>query len=179
MKKGTLTRYSWAMIIRGIIAILFGVLALFWPDITIELLVFLFAFYVLFDGIIAIIAAISSMAHHKQWWAFLLEGLLGIAAGIFALILPAVTLFVLIYIIAAWAVITGLMEIIAVFSVGWDEGTKLLIGLAGLVSIILGLIIFLYPSASLLVLSWLIGIYALLFGILLMIFGVQVKKMDT
>jgi len=179
MKTGSLSRYSWAMVIRGVIAILFGVLALFWPDITLELLVFLFAFYALFDGIIAIIASISSMKHHKQWWAFLLEGLLGIGAGIFALILPEVTLFVLLYVISAWAVVTGLMEIIAVFSSGWDEPTKLLIGLAGLASIILGVVMFLYPSGSLLVLSWLLGIYALIFGILLMMFGVQIKKIGS
>lgn len=110
--------------------------------------------------------------------AFLLEGLLGIAIGIFALTLPSVTLFVLLYVIAAWAIITGLMEIIAVLSSSWNESTKLLVGFAGIASILLGVFMFLYPSSSLLVLSWLLGIYALIFGILLMMFGVQIKKID-
>lgn len=176
MQRGTISRYSWAMIFRGIIAILFGVLALFWPGLTLELLVFLFAFYALFDGIIAIIAAISSMAHHKEWWTFLLEGIVGLAVGIIVLVWPEVTLVVLIYLIAAWAVVTGIMEFIAAFSPIFDTGTKILIGLAGILSAVLGFIIFFYPITGILVVTWLIGIYALLFGILLIIFGVQVKK---
>ncbi len=175
MKKQTLPAYSGAMIIRGILAILFGLLALFMPGLTLELLVFLFAFYALFDGFLGIVASITAMSHHQQWWVFLLEGILGLAVGVAALVWPGITMVILLYLIAAWAVLTGLMELFGAIAVPFDAGTRWLIGIAGVLSLFLGILMFVYPITSLFILVLFVGIYALLFGALLVIFGIRVK----
>ena len=171
-----LTSYSWVMIVRGIVAILFGVLALFWPAITLELLIFLFAAYALVDGAIALFSSVGAAKKHEKWWIFLAEGIFGIALGIVVLAWPAITVIILIYLIATWAFITGLIELMASFALPWEKAPRWLLGFAGVLSLILGVLMFVYPIGSVAILILFLGIFALLFGVSLIILGIKIYK---
>src|SRR5512139_1627084 len=109
----TLSRNWWLVVLRGVLAILFGVMAFVWPAITWLTLIIMFGVYAIVDGIVAIVTGLTRTKDSRRWWVFLLEGLLGIAAGIVALVFPGLATLVLIYIIASWAIITGILEIAA------------------------------------------------------------------
>ena len=109
----TLAQYWWAVLLRGIAAILFGIAALIWPGPTIEVLVLLFGAYALVDGIFAVIVGIQQHGEHERWWAVLLEGIAGIMLGVLAMVWPNITALGLLYAIAAWAIMTGVLEITA------------------------------------------------------------------
>ena len=108
-----LARNWWVLALRGVIAVLFGLAAFVWPGITLAALVLLFGAYALVDGVFAVIAALTGRSGHERWWVLLLEGLVGVAAGVLTFVWPAITEFVLLYLIAAWAVVTGVIEVIA------------------------------------------------------------------
>jgi len=101
-----LTQNWWVLAIRGVAAIIFGILAFMWPGITLFSLVILFAAYAIADGIFAIVAAVRGPRTEARWWALLLEGILGITAGVITLIVPGITTFFLLYIIAFWSLTT-------------------------------------------------------------------------
>ena len=101
----------WALVLRGLAAIAFGILAFLWPHITVTVLVFLWGAYALVDGVFAIAAGIKSYEKSKRWWVLLLEGLLSVAAGVLAFVIPGITALVLLLLIAAWAIVTGAFEI--------------------------------------------------------------------
>jgi uncharacterized membrane protein HdeD (DUF308 family) len=157
----------WALLLRGIAAIAFGVLAFVWPGITLTALVFLWGAYALVDGAFSTIAGFRSHGESKRWWVLLIEGILGIAAGVIAFLIPGITALVLLMLIAAWAVVTGVFEIAAAIQMRkYIRGEWLLI-LAGIASIIFGVLLFINPAAGALAVVWLIGAYAIVFGILL------------
>jgi len=161
-----LRSYRSLFLVRGILGILFGVLALsVSPVITLLVLVYLFGGYALVGGIVA--AALALRYTKEQGWALLLvEGLLGIVAGIVAFVWPAITAFALLFLIAAWAIVTGIMQIVAAFTLLPGTGRKWLLGFSGLTSVIFGILIALWPGAGLLTVIWLIGIYAIVFGVM-------------
>src|SRR5919206_765718 len=161
-----LTRNWWAIALRGVIALLFGLAAFFWPGRTLFALVFLFGAYVLVDGVLSLIAAIRAAEHHTRWWPLLLVGLAGIAAGLLTFFYPRVTAIALLYIIAAWAIITGIFQIIAAFQLRREITNEWLLGLSGLAGIIFGILAMTMPGAGALAIVWLIGIYAIIFGLL-------------
>lgn len=160
--------YRRMFLVRGIIAILFGVLALVWPKITLLILVYLFGAYALIGGIVAAATALGSTK--EQGWALLLvEGILGIVAGIVAFVWPGITAFALLFLIAAWAIVTGIMEIVGAFTLPLGTGRQWLLGLAGIISVIFGILIGVWPLAGLRTVIWLIGIYAIVFGIVFIV----------
>jgi uncharacterized membrane protein HdeD (DUF308 family) len=161
-------RNWWAVGLRGLIAILFGLAALFWPGITLFAPVFLFGVYALVDGVLSIVAAFRAAEHHTRWWPLLLVGLAGIAAGLLTFFYPGITAIALLYIIAAWAIVHGIMEIIAAFQLRREITNEWLLGLAGLASLIFGILVVIMPGAGALATIWLIGIYAIIFGVLLL-----------
>lgn len=157
----------WLLLLRGIAAIVFGILAFFWPGITLLTLVFLWGAYALVDGVIALWAAISgrvpSMTPGPRWWLGIV-GLAGIAAGIMTFAWPGMTTFILLMFIAAWAIVTGVMEIWGAVRLRKEiEGEWLLI-LSGLLSVAFGIILFAQPGTGALALVWFIGWFAVLFG---------------
>lgn len=157
----------WALLLRGIAAIVFGVLAFVWPGITLTALVFLWGAYALVDGVFSTIAGVRSHGESTRWWVLLIEGILGIAAGVIAFLIPGITALILLLLIAAWAIVTGVFEIAAAIQMRkYIRGEWLLI-LAGIASIIFGVLLFINPSAGALAVVWLIGAYAIVFGILL------------
>jgi uncharacterized membrane protein HdeD (DUF308 family) len=165
----------WALVLRGIAAILFGVLAFVWPHLTLTALVFLFGAYALVDGAFSIIAGLKSHAENKRWWLLLIVGLLSIAAGVYAFIIPAITALLLLILIASWAIVTGAFEIAAAIQLRKHIKGEWLLALSGIISILFGAVLLYNPVAGALAVVWLIGIYAVLDGILLLAFGIKLR----
>ncbi|HEX5832971.1 MAG TPA: HdeD family acid-resistance protein [Pyrinomonadaceae bacterium] len=167
----------WALLLRGIAAIVFGLLAFIWPGITLTALVLLWGAYALVDGAFSIVAGIRSHGESRRWWVLLLEGILGVAAGVVAFLIPGITALVLLLLIAAWAIVTGVFEIAAAIQMRkYIRGEWLLI-LAGIASILFGGLLFLNPVAGALAVVWLIGAYAIVFGVLLVALSLRLHGM--
>ena len=174
-----LSKYWWAFVLRGAIAILFGILAYVWPGITLASLVFLFGAYVLVDGVFAIISAISGRQHSDRWWVLLLEGIVGVVVGIMAFAAPGITAVVLLMYIAFWALLTGLLQIIAAIRLRKEiEGEWWMI-LSGIASIAFAVLLFLRPGDGALAFLWIIGFYAILFGVILVLLGFKLRGMRS
>jgi uncharacterized membrane protein HdeD (DUF308 family) len=173
-----LARNWWALALRGLIAVLFGVVAIVWPGITIGALVFLFGAYVLVDGLFAIVGAIRQAGDSPRWWTLLIEGIVGVGAGIIAFLWPDLTALALLYIIAFWAILTGVLEIVTAIRLRREMEREWLLGLAGIASIIFGLILVVFPGSGALAVVWLIGVYAVVFGIALIALGVRLRSLQ-
>src|SRR5436305_2594403 len=153
------------ILFRGIAAVLFGVLTLVWPKLSLFVLVIMFGVFAVVSGITAVVAALRNTG--EQGWGFLLiEGILGILAGVVALVWPGITALAFLYLLAAWAIITGILEVVAPLSFPMRGGRALLMVLAGVVSIVFGIIIAAQPASGLLAVVWLIGVYAIVFGVM-------------
>ena len=167
----------WALVLRGLAAIGFGVLAFLWPHITLTALVFLWGAYALVDGVLAIAAGVKSHGENKRWWVLLLEGILGVAAGVIAFVIPGITALVLLIVIAAWAMVTGVFEIAAAIQLRKFIKGEWLLALAGVASVLFGFALLLNPSAGAIALVWLIGAYAIVFGVLLIGLGLRLHSL--
>ena len=150
---------------RGIAAILFGILTLVWPNLTLSVLVLLFGVFAVVSGIRAVAAALRNR-EVPGWGLLLFEGILGILAGVVALVWPNITALAFLYLLAAWAIITGIMELVAPLAFPMRGGRAALMVLAGLASIVFGILIAAQPSSGLLAVVWLIGVYAIVFGVM-------------
>jgi len=156
----------WALALRGIVAILFAIIAFLWPGITATALVLLFGVYALIDGIFTLVAALRAAQHHGRSGPLLLEAILDILIAIVVFAWPGAALVALIYLIALWAVLTGIALTAAGLALNRLSGEWLLV-VSGLMSILLGIVLFMQPGAGVVALSWWLGVYALLFGIAL------------
>ncbi len=170
----TARQYWWALLVRGILAVLLGLVALFFPGIALLTLIYIFAFYAIFDGATALYVAFQERGTHARWGWLLVEGILGIIAGIVAIVYPGETAVVLLYLIAAWALVTGIMELIAAFMVRGGVSWGLAIG--GIISVLLGILLFIRPGAGILSFLWILGIYGIVFGIGMIIHAFQLRS---
>jgi uncharacterized membrane protein HdeD (DUF308 family) len=168
-----LARYWWVLALRGALAVLFGLFAFFIPGITLLTLVLLFGAYVLLDGIFDLVAATRSPSHH---WALVLEGIVGIIAGILTFLWPGITAMVLLYLIAFWAIFTGVLEIIAGIRLRQVLSDEIWLILMGVLSLLFGLFILIFPGAGALAVVYWIGAYALLFGIMLLALAFRLRS---
>ena len=169
-------RSWWMLGIRGVFAVLFGLTALFMPLLALFAVVIFLGAYFLIDGVMAVVAAVQGRKNFRLWWLLLLEGLAGIAIGLMTFFWPGRTALVLLYFVASWAIITGIFEIATAFS-GWLRVShEWTIALAGVVSIILGIFLFARPVLGLLALVWSVGIYAIVFGVLLIVRAFQSRS---
>jgi uncharacterized membrane protein HdeD (DUF308 family) len=166
-----LGRRWWILLVRGILAILFGLLAFAWPGLTILILTALFAAYALMDGVFALIIGI-----HTRWWFLALVGMLGIIAGLVAFFYPGLTALTLLLIIAGWAIVRGVVEIAAAIQLRKVIANEWALILAGLFSVVFGVILFARPLVGALAVIWIIGAYALIIGIFLIILSFKVKS---
>jgi uncharacterized membrane protein HdeD (DUF308 family) len=173
-----LVRHWWAVGLRGLLAILFGILALVVPGITLIVLIAFFGAYVLIDGIVAIYLAIRGRENNRNWGWLLVEGIAGVLLGIITFRWPGVTTFVLLAFIAAWAIITGVMEIFEAIELRRVIDNEWLLILSGAASVLFGVLLLLFPSGGALALVWLIGIFALIFGILLLVLSWRLRAMS-
>jgi len=149
---------------RGLAAIVFGVLTLVWPKISLVALVLLFGIFAVVNGITLVAAALQNRS--EGWGLLLFEGILGILAGAVALVWPAITAFAFLFLIAAWAILIGVTELVAPLTIPMSGGRAVLMALTGLFSIIFGVLIAAQPASGLLAVVWLIGMYAIVVGIL-------------
>ncbi len=171
-----LARNWWAVAIRGLVAIIFGILALIWPGITLTVLVLFWGAYALVDGVFALVGGVTQHTEGNHRWILVLEGLAGILAGILTFVWPGMTAFVLLYLIAAWAVVTGLLEIIAAIRLRQEITNEWLLVLAGVASLVFGIAIAVFPVAGALAVIWLIGAYVLVFGLLLLFLAFRLRS---
>ena len=169
----------WAFVLRGIFAILFGLLTWFLPGIALLTLVFMFGFYAIADGVFNIAAAFSrnrSAERGAPWWAMLVQGVLGIIAGCLAFFIPGLTALALLYLIGGWAIATGVLSIVTAVRLRKQITGEWVMVLSGVLSIIFGVLLFAFPGpGALAVLIW-IGAYAVVFGIMLISLGVRLRK---
>jgi uncharacterized membrane protein HdeD (DUF308 family) len=166
----------WMLLVRGILAILFGIVALAAPGIALLAFIYVFAAYALLDGLAAVFIAVQERRAMRSWWVLLLEGVLGIVFGILAFAWPGETALVLLFLVAIWALGTGIMEVGAAFVAPGSVSQRWGLGLAGLLSIIFGLILLIHPGAGLLAVLWLVGIFAIVFGLSLIIYAFQIRS---
>lgn len=167
----------WAFALRGVIAILFAVTAFVVPGITLAILLGLFAAYMAIDGVLAIVAAVRAIREHSSFWPLVLEGIAGLAAAAIALAWPALTLLALIYLSGAWAIVSGILLIVGAARLHRVVHGRWLLILGGILSTIWGVLLYLWPIAGLVVLTWWIGAYALLFGIMLLTMAFRLRRM--
>jgi len=171
-----LARNWWVLVLRGLLAVLFGIAAFAWPGITLAALVILYGAYALVDGIFAIASVMIGRTSGMPWWALLLQGLAGIAVGIMTFAWPGITALVLLCLIAAWAVVTGIFSIVAAIRLRKEIRGEWLLALSGVLSIVFGFALVFNPLAGALAVVWLIGAYAITFGILLMALGFRLRS---
>ncbi len=173
-----LARNWWAVALRGVLAILFGIAALLLPFATFASLVLLWAAYMLVNGVFAIVSAVRAATRHERWGWLTLEGIVDIIAGVVALLLPGLTALVLVTLLGIWAVISGVCMIVAGFRLQTGHG-RWLLALSGLVSVVWGVLLYLAPIAGALVLTWWMGGYAFVFGVMLLILAFCLRDRRT
>jgi uncharacterized membrane protein HdeD (DUF308 family) len=169
-------RNWWLLALRGVFAIIFGLIALFLPGLALLAFIYIFAAYALVDGVITVVTAISERGSLGRWGWVLFEGILGIIFGLIAFAYPGETALVLLYIVAAWAIVTGIMEIISAFVVRGFASLEWALAIAGVVSVLFGLILFVHPGAGLLSILWLVGIFGIVFGVFFIIRAFRLRS---
>jgi uncharacterized membrane protein HdeD (DUF308 family) len=170
-----LAKNWWLEVLRGVAAIIFGILALANPGIALVTLVLLWGIYALVDGVLAIAAAIMGGNPMPRWWLAIV-GLAGIGAGVMTFVYPVVTAFVLLIFIAVWAIVLGIFEIYGAIKLRKEiEGEWFLI-LSGALSVLFGLVLLARPGAGALAVIWIIGAYAIILGVIYVIFGLKLRK---
>lgn len=165
----------WVLLVRGLAAIVFGVLAWLLPGISLATLVLFFGAYALLDGILGVWHAIAGRKVHEDWWVLLLWGLVGIGVGILTFLAPGVTALVLLFYIAIWAIAKGVLEIVAAIRLRSEIQNEWLLILGGLLSVVFGILLMVQPGAGALTLLWLIATYAIIFGVVLIVLAFRVR----
>lgn len=166
----TMAEHWWVVLLRGLLAILFGVLAYTWPGLTILILVTLWGAYALVDGIFGVVAGVRG-----KWGSLVVIGLLGIAAGVIAFLWPGLTAVTLLWILAFWAIVAGVLQISAAIRLRKEVQGEWLWVLSGILTIGLGVLFFLFPGAGILSVTWLIASLAIVWGVLLVMLSFKLK----
>jgi uncharacterized membrane protein HdeD (DUF308 family) len=169
----TLTTNWWALLLRGISAVLFGLAALFWPGLTLFALIVFFGAYTLVDGIFAIVAGIRGSGGRR--WLLLAEGVLGVLVGLIAFFSPGMTALVFLYVIAAWAIFTGILKVVMAIWLRREIDNEWTMALSGGLWVILGVVLTVLPGVGLLSLAWLIGVFALGAGLTLLALAFRLR----
>jgi uncharacterized membrane protein HdeD (DUF308 family) len=169
-------RYWWSFLLRGALATLFGLIAIFLPGITLEVMTIFLGAFLVVDGLVSFYVSLKGRGRGLNWGVLLLEGLLGIAVGVFTLIWPGITVLAIVLLVAFWAMVTGVLEIIAAVSLRNEIEGEWLLGLSGILSILFSVILFVNPGIGAVTLIWLIGIYAIVFGVAMIFLGLRLRK---
>lgn len=169
----------WLWVARGVLAVLFGILAFIFPDATLYALTLLFGAFALVEGIFNSVIALRAPKGASRWWLLLLEGVVSIAAGIIAFLYPKITILAFVVLFGAWAIITGAFEIAAAIRLRKYIEGEWLLALSGVFSIVFGAIFLFLPEIGAFTLAFIVGAYALIFGILLVILGFKLKKLKA
>jgi uncharacterized membrane protein HdeD (DUF308 family) len=171
-----MAHHWWSFVLRGVIAIIFGLLTFLLPGMTLLALVWIFGFFATLDGIVNIAAAFRPTGPEQQrWWALLIQGILGLGAGVLAFVLPGLTALALVFLIGAWALLTGVVAIIAAVRLREHIPGEWLMILSGALSVVFGVLAAVFPGAGALAIVIWIGAYAIVFGVLLIVLGFRVR----
>jgi uncharacterized membrane protein HdeD (DUF308 family) len=170
-----LARNWWAIALRGVLAILFGIIALFLPGATMLALVLLFAAYLLVDGVLAIVAGVRAARRHDRWGWLIVEGAIDLIAGGIAVVWPLVTILAFVWLLAAWAIVSGVVLFTASFRLNLAHG-RWLMTLGGAISVVWGVLLILWPLIGALVLTWWMAGYALFFGGVLLFLAFRLRR---
>jgi uncharacterized membrane protein HdeD (DUF308 family) len=173
----SLSHNWWVIVLRGLAGMAFGLVTFLAPGISLAALVLVFGAYAFADGVLAIISAIRRERPGERWWLLLLEGVAGIAAGVVTLLWPGITALVLLYLIAAWALVTGVLEIAAAIRLRKAIKGEWLLVLSGILSVALGIMLVLWPGPGALALVIWIGAYAFVFGALVLALGLRLRSL--
>jgi uncharacterized membrane protein HdeD (DUF308 family) len=165
----------WAVGLRGLLGILFGLICLLTPGIAVGVFVILFSAYMLVDGVFAIISGIKAARNGERWGLLILEGIVDVAAGVIAFLWPLITLVALTWLIAIWAIVSGALMLGAAFTLNIDHG-RWWLALGGIASVIFGILLVIEPLVGAVVLTMWIGAYALVFGVVLLILAFQLHS---
>jgi uncharacterized membrane protein HdeD (DUF308 family) len=169
--------YWWALALRAGAAIILGIIAFALPAVTLAAIVLLFGFYAVIDGVLALIAAFREIRNHGHWGVMLLEGVIGIAAGVIALLWPGIGALALTLIVAAWALATGVLEIIMAVRLRRVIKGEWLLIIGGVLSIALAIVIAIYPGVGALALVWWMGAYALVYGVIMLTLAIRIRHL--
>ncbi len=172
-----LSRNWWLFTLRGVAALVFGILALAWHRATLTVLILLFGAYALIDGLLAVFAALAHRTGGRWWWS-LLEGLVGISVGILTLVWPGATAFSLLHLMAIWAILTGVLEILAAIELRQLISNEWLLLLSGIASVIFGVLAVLFPGTGVQSVLWLIAAYAVVYGLLLVVLSLRLTPAE-
>jgi uncharacterized membrane protein HdeD (DUF308 family) len=170
-----LAKNWWLLLLRGIAAIVFGLLAFAWPGLTLLTLILFYGAFALVDGVLAIIAAITGGSAAPRWWLAIV-GLLGLAAGLLTFLMPGLTAVVLLLFIAGWAIATGVFQIIGAIKLRKEIDNEWLLILCGVISVLFGVSMMLAPGAGALALVWVIGAYSVVIGALFVALAFRLRK---
>ena len=174
---GLFTRNWWIVLLRGIFAILFGIIAFRAPLATLRALVLVFGIYALVDGFFALVAAAAGWGHREDRWLLVLEGLVGVGAGFVTLHATALTAIVLLFFIAAWALATGILKIVEAIRLRKEISNEFWLVLSGVASVIFASLVMFNPAAGAVAMVWLVGWYALIMGMMLVILSFKLRGM--
>jgi uncharacterized membrane protein HdeD (DUF308 family) len=175
-----MSRDWWIIALQGVAAVIFGVIALLLPGITLLALVYLFGAYAIVDGVLALSRGVRRGEGGPDWWR-IISGVVGILAGVIAFVVPGITAYALLLVIAAWAVVSGALELVAAYQLREVIRREWLLALDGLLTIVFGIALFVFPGAGALAVVWLIGAYAILSGVILLAtaFRLRGRARDT
>jgi len=172
-----LTKNWWVMLLRGIVAVLFGILAFSRPLMTLAVLVLLFGVYALVDGGFSLVSALAGWRYREDRWLLLLEGLVGLWAGFITLTTPAITALALVFFIAIWALATGVLKIVGAIRLRREISGEFWLALSGIASVVFACLVMMRPAAGALAMIWVIGWFALLQGVLLVILSFKLRSL--
>jgi uncharacterized membrane protein HdeD (DUF308 family) len=167
----------WALLLRGVIAILLAIVTFAFPAVTITFLVTVFGIYALLDGVLAIVSAVRAARGHRRWGSFLLEGIVGLLVGIFAIAEPVRAAAIFVTILAFWALLTGVFEIMAAIRLRRHIQGEWVLILSGIVSILFAILLLTAPVLGAVVLVWYLAAYGMIFGILLIVLAFRVRRL--
>jgi uncharacterized membrane protein HdeD (DUF308 family) len=174
----TLARNWWAIVLRGVFAVLFGLGTFVWPGITLAVLVLFYGAYLFADGIMAVVWALMGRRAGPFPWGVFLAGLASIIAGVLTFLMPGLTALVLLYLIAAWAIVRGIFEIIAAFHLRRELTNEWLLALNGVLSVLFGILLIAAPGAGALTVLWIIGTFAIIVGVVMIMLGFRLKGLQ-
>jgi uncharacterized membrane protein HdeD (DUF308 family) len=171
-----MARSWWAFALRGIAALVFGVVAIVWPALTLTALVLLFAGFAFVEGVLAIMGAVRNREGCREWWVVLLEGLAGVAIGVVTFLWPGIAALAFVFLIGAWAIATGLLEVTAAIALRRELTGEWLMVLGGLLSIVFGALIAARPGAGATAVAWIVGAYAVLLGVITLALSLRLRS---
>jgi uncharacterized membrane protein HdeD (DUF308 family) len=173
----TVSQDWWLFLLQGVLALIFGIIALVWPGPTLAVMIGLFGFFVLLSGIVGVFAAIGAAGTHQSWGWKLASALVGIVAGLAILRWPGETAVIVLYLVGAWAIVTGVIGIVGAFAEHEMIPHAWLLVLSGIVSVLFGAVMFIWPVVGLTTLIYLVGIYAIVHGILNCVLAFRVRSL--